>query len=267
MVLSEQRATWLAKVGEPARSCVLRGVEVAEAVVANAHQAIRYWAIWESLNARLEPSSPMRSLIEAHDPPGLAPIRQALGEAAILATLRVSDNPKNDGPLSVCLLSGLLHNENVVEVLTSVEWITDGHTSLERMIHEAEYTAQPARIEWIKERVPQGWGKPSWPPENDELNRARNALKTFRDKRIAHTDRDLVDAPTVDELRQALKITQQVAEMTSLVFLGSTSALHCDSSEWTRQYDGFWHYFERGLSDPQQPPSPSRNGSSGQARE
>jgi hypothetical protein len=229
------------------QACLNRGAAIAEAMVRNARQAQQYWALWEALNTRLEPDKPLRKALEWHPPAGFAEIRRTLGDAAILATLRVSDNPKNNDALTACLLIGLLHNEDVVEVLNTPAWIGRRCLASDSFIVQFEIAEQPKRIAWLADRVPLKWGTKSFPPDNDELATARATLKDIRDKVIAHTDAGHVDVPTIEEIRHAVRISAEVARTAALIFLGSTGGLHSGVDEATRQYDDFWHFFENGL--------------------
>jgi hypothetical protein len=228
------------------QACLDRGSAIADAMVRNARQAQQYWALWEALNTRLEPDKPLRQALKWHPPAGFGEIRKALGEAAILATLRVSDNPKNNDALTACLLIGLLHNESVTKVLNAPKWI--GRRGLpDGFIVQYEIAEQPRRIAWLTDRVPLNWGIKSLPPDNNELAAARTTLRDVRNKVIAHTDAGHFDVPTVDQIRYAVRITAEVARKAALIFLGSTGGVHSDIADATKQYDDFWHFFENGL--------------------
>jgi hypothetical protein len=229
------------------QACLDRGVEIAEAMVRNARQAQQYWALWEALNKRLEPEKALRKAMEWHTPAGFADIRRAVGESAILATLRVSDNPKNNDTLTACLLVGLLRNEPVVEVLNSPQWFGRRGLAAGSLIVRHEVAEQPKRIAWLTDRVPLNWGPKAFPPDQNELALARNALKDIRDKVIAHTDAGHVEFPTVDEIRSAVRTTTEVARTAALIFLGSTGGVHSSIENAAREYDDFWHFFESGL--------------------
>lgn len=243
-----QRGSWSATIGDDVLSCLDRGIEISNALVLNARVAEQYWALWEALNKRLEPNRPLRKAAEWAAPAGFGVLRRSLGESAILAALRVSDNPSSTS-LSACVLAGLLHNENVTKVLTSETWFTRKGLTSDHLIVQSEVGFQPKRINWFVDRVPAAWGPREFPPDNDELRRARISLKAFRDKRIAHTDSNFAEAagPTIDDIRAAVRLTKQVALHASLIFLGSTSGAHSKLDETAADMDPLWSYLERGM--------------------
>lgn len=233
--------------GSPARvrGVLDRGVAISEAIVVNARLARQYWAVWEALNNRLEPGRPLPQALAWHAPAGLGIVRRALAESTIMSVLRVSEGPKSDR-LSACLLSGLLGNEAVADILVSEEWIRRGSDVLPEIIR-IELEEQPRRIEWFKANVPCGWGRGYAPPSEGNLKETRDSLREVRDTWIAHSlDRE-IDRPSYDKIREALRVASEIAEQASLIFLGHTSGLDADPTDSVRLFDQVWELFERGL--------------------
>ncbi len=224
-----------------------RGVSITERAVRNIVSARGTWALWEAFNDRLVEGGALSAALEWHGPPGLAEIRVALAETTVLAILRSSENPQNNDSSSLCLLRGLLANDDVVAALSSEAWISHDKQMLPTILH-FERSEQPKRIQWFNDRVPLGWGRGYSGADVADLARTRNSLRQIRDKVIAHSSGSGFDAPSIDQVRDALTVTCEIGQRASLIFLGHTSGLDTELFERVRAYDDFWHFFERGLT-------------------
>lgn len=237
---------WLESIPPEDRKLLERGKNIATQVVANARDARKFWDVWESLNNRLAPEKPLAQALAWYSPRDLGPIRRAVAEATVLAVLRISDHPKSE-TATACNLAGLLRNERVFELVTHDLWLSGGTLELDSWVLDIEREKQPERISQFLDRVPHGWAKADSLPDDDALHRSRVVLKGMRDKIIAHSDLSKVSLPKVDEVRQALFTSVEIAQLGSLIFLGTTSGLDVIDNDATPSGD-VWHYFEKGLS-------------------
>lgn len=220
---------------------------IVERLVQNARDAQRYWSLWEALNNRLTTGTKLSEALAWHVPKGLGDVRRAMVEAAIHAVLRATENPRGDDSLSACRLTSVLGNEDVLAALTSADWSPNEGSKLPSGLREYEQTQQLIRISWFIDHVPAGWGRGYSPPEKGDLSRLRSALRDVRNRHLAHSVAGRFDAPLVDDIRAAVALTVEIAQVASLIFLGHTSGLEVDERENVARNDEFWHYFECGL--------------------
>ncbi len=236
---------WLAGIPSAERDALERGKTIAKRVVANAREARRYWWVWEGLNERLDGAGPLSQALQWHAPLGLVEIRWALAQSTVMAIMRITDPPK-PASATACSLAGLLSNESVVGLVTSDMWLSGRKAGLPGTILAYEREEQPKRIEQFRLTVPLGWARADAMPDDDKLVKARVALKSIRDRSIAHSDLTVGEPPTIDEVRDALEVSMMVAQLGSLIFLGHSSGLDLVSKPEPRDGD-VWHYFESGM--------------------
>ena len=242
-----ENSDWLKAFSKADRELLEKGRLIASRMAANTRAAYMYWGQWEDLNDLLIEGMPLRQALEWHVPTGFGAVRAAIAESTILAILRVSDSPStNDNTLTACLLADLLKNERVVELLSSLAWNEEG-TQNQQWLVDFEKAEQPKRTAEFLELVPMGWGHTHAPPDRDDLTRARKNLKAIRDKVIAHSDAGEASPPTIDQVRDALRVSFRIAKLGSLIFLGRASGLDQNLKQIIDDPNGTWRYFSRGL--------------------
>ncbi|MDZ4841181.1 MAG: hypothetical protein SH859_03415 [Hyphomicrobium aestuarii] len=237
-----------AKLPPSIQNTLLRGQQITKRMVANADQALDRWALWEELNEKLVEGSAFAEHVRFADARGLVRIRFLLVEGTVLSTLKVTDHASSNNSLTACLLRGILANDEVVSVLISDEWLASGILPTSSQLLVVERERQPQRLRWFNQRVPMGWSKSDQAPEVFDLKLSRQKLRELRNTSIAHPLESLIDAPTYDDIRDAVDLSRQVARAASLLFLGHASGLDGEMNKRREVVEDFWNVFERGLS-------------------
>lgn len=237
---------WLGSLPVEDREVLSRGQSIAERMVANIKDAGRFIALREGLRDRLREGSPFANALAWHTPYGIDEVMRSLVSSVTLSILRVSENPSNEASLSACSLAGILCNERITAILTSDHWVGKQETVLS-FVPEYERQQQPKRIAKFKSLVPCGWSRGDMPPDDNRLAKARDTLRSMRDRAIAHSDSRQFVVPSLPQVQEAFEISREIVELGSLIFLGTTSGLDSDAINKRMREHSIWNYFEDGL--------------------
>lgn len=195
------------------------GKRIAGRLRSEARWARQAWALWEALNGGSQDTrSELRESLQYLGLGGQVGFFQGvLVRDTLLALFRISDQ-KNKDRLTLCAISHLLEDDRLrAKLATKDRFIAEGCTE---WLADFEAREQPKRIAVIRSYVPPKWL--DQPPKERALYDLRHRLKDTRDKVLAHPlDATGVIQPSVDDIRQFLKLTATLVRNAELVFLGS----------------------------------------------
>ena len=221
-----EQAANTALYGSPAARAGQIGTEarIVQRILAEAQGAAATWANWEAINNELLPEKETAKAIEHLELGALGTIRNALSRDGLLAAYRLSD-PFNPGQktqgMTLCRLVHLTKEPTALAKLTSKQWALDlGHRPNVSNYAQGENTRMLHRLHSL---VSAQW-KADAPPAVPELWQLRNSIRPVRDGFLAHTlDIEGVQHPIINDIRQLIQLTLELATDMAFVFLGSAT--------------------------------------------
>jgi len=215
-------------------------------VTVEAMIARKSWASFEAIFGRRD--TPRTTLREAIDQLGVkgasSALLTALARDTLLALFRTTDAP-GDGKLTLCRISAILHDKNVVRCLLddTRNWIPDSSEEFQNRL--APICEQA--VSFITGIVPAKWDTNN-PPPDQRLFKLRSKLKPFRDQMLAHSaDASSVTVPTRKDTVEFLVIVSQLVDKARLLFLGSTGIWESDYAAQLTEATKFWDSIEEAL--------------------
>lgn len=220
--------------------------EVARRILTRATASAQAWANWEAINVRLGPDSPWSAAVTHLELPMLNAIRKALARDAILGSFGLSDpwSAKADkrDRLTLCYIAALLSQDDVRTRLESREWALGlGHRS-----NVADWAAgeNKRRIDFFRQRVVPEWS--STKPTVEDLSGAREMLRPVRHGLAHALDVKEHELATVNQIRQLVDVTLNLAIEASLFLCGSATSYQSLKDNAQQSADKFWDYASRG---------------------
>ncbi len=198
---------------------------IAKRVIRDAKQIVHSWAVLSNFQRRIHEDEMVGKWLPIENPSGLIEVIDALYLTAILAFMRMTDNPGTDRQ-TACSLVGYLENEAVYRAVTDERWLQE----IERQLGWAGVPAtsrdQSERIGWLLARVPKGWGRDAVEPGCRQLVDARGALRGLRNHRFAHSTPHInLDWPSVQELAAIMKFAAELSNTVQAIFLVDSATL------------------------------------------
>lgn len=216
-------------------------------LMAEAGTARQSWALFEGLNGRDDQHRAV--LVEGAMSLGLQrPLNglvNALTRDTLLTLLRMTD-PPGDDKLTLCRLSKLLSNQELIEerIADARDWIPGSPGELA----DQDAATCASAIKFITDLVPPLWGKSA--PTDPRLFNLRSKLRPVRDKVLAHSiDTTEVIMPVVEDMRQFLDLGGKLVSKAQLVFRGSWMSEQADFGSRLIEATELWDRAQMGFAN------------------
>ena len=208
---------------------------VARKILVDATGAAAAWAQWEAINDECSKPRVANAGLAFN---ALPTVRLALARDALLTCYRLSDVSKDDRRTLTRLAKALRHPE-IAQRLASPEWALDqGHKPL---VVDGSAKRNLERMQRISAMVVPDWNDTSTKPSDPKLLDLRKKLKPIRDRVLAHAIEGVeLEHLTVDEIRQLVEITFDLAHEASLLFSGSAPTKSMTLELLRDQASKFW---------------------------
>jgi hypothetical protein len=210
--------------------------ELIKRLLQEAQAAYMTWAHWDAINNQLANKS-TKDALDYFGLYSLGTVRSALARDALLAALRLSDEPAKD-KISLCSVAAWLDLDDVAARLSNPQWALDlGHRP---RVAEAAAKKNAKAVDDFRATVLPTWlGNTT--PKCSELLHLRTVLRDVRDTRIAHflTRAPKVD-PTCEQIGRLLDLTLTLATDLAFVLLGGEVDAKSFKDHAHKEADKLW---------------------------
>lgn len=213
---------------------------IAATILRESQAAYQAWSNWEAINDQFADKI-SREAIQHLELGAIGTVRTALGSNAILHAYTLTDvysSNANDDRLTLCRFAFLFDDPKAVELLSSEQWARDlGHPQF--VISDAA-TKNGERIERFRSLIVPNWSKAQAP--DSALERLRQTLRPVRN-RLAHAvAAESFDDPTIDQIRQFMKLTLELSTDMAFLLLGSAVSAQSFEEFSSNQAKKFWSF-------------------------
>ncbi len=213
---------------------------IATMILREAQSAFQAWANWEAINTQF--ATPLAGDAILHLELGaIGTVRSALGANAVLHAYTLTDDyslKAKDDRLTLCRFAHLLEDSATVELLASEQWSGDlGHSKF--FVSKAAIENHK-RIDKLRSLLVANWSRSH--ASDPSFEHLRSTLRPVRN-RLAHAvASDSLDGPTIDQIRQFLRLTLDLATDMAILFTGSAVSAQSFEEVSRKQAQKFWEY-------------------------
>ena len=206
-------------------------------LLARSQSAARAWTNWEAINDCLESGSPAAAATAWLSLSALRDVRMSLARDAILGAFGLSD-PADKDRLTLCRLAEWLDDEATRRRLSSLDWVVEqGYPDF---LQEPGAVLNAQRVERLHTLIAPNWQTSQ--VSNPELADLRKLLRPTRNHLAHALHAEILDVPTINQIRRFIDLTLNLATDAAVLWLGSAVGADEFREFHREQAIKFWRY-------------------------